>query len=429
MDNSASFDAVARATFSSRFVRPLYESYCFSRIPATVRRLLGLGSGAGALPEDVLPRPGAIYDCVVLVVLDAFGWRFFEKWREGSRLPPLRELSERGVVSKITAQFPSTTSAHITTLHSGETPNRSGIYEWYQYIPAVDDMVCPLTFSFARDRGPGTLVAAGVRPEDVLPRGEAVERLADAGVEVVLWNDRGYSESTYNVHMRGRAAARGFRSYVQGLEDLRNWIEAGAGKRYGYLYVADFDSACHVAGPDSFRVECLAQHFFQSLEEKLLAPLAGKARGAILLFTADHGQVELLPSRAVYIDRDYPYLAPQFRTNARGETLAPAGSRRDFFIHAAPGREEILLAELRARFEGRAEVYSVPDLIAEGFFGPGEASPRFLERVGDLVILPYRQESIFWLGAGGRFHERFLGHHGGLTRDEMESVFVALELG
>lgn len=67
------------------------------------------------------------------------------------------------------------------------------------------------------------------------------------------------------------------------------------------------------------------------------------------------------------------------------------------------------------------------DLIAEGFFGSG-VSTRFRERAGNLVILPYRHESVWWYEKD-KFEMQFLGHHGGLTPQEMETVLYSLEIG
>ena len=64
------------------------------------------------------------------------------------------------------------------------------------------------------------------------------------------------------------------------------------------------------------------------------------------------------------------------------------------------------------------------DLIDQHFFGSGAPSQRFLDRVGNLVVLPYEGESVFWYEQG-RFEQPFYGHHGGLTRHEMETILLA----
>jgi hypothetical protein len=82
---------------------------------------------------------------------------------------------------------------------------------------------------------------------------------------------------------------------------------------------------------------------------------------------------------------------------------------------------------LAKRLEGKADVVQTEALIADGYFGPS-VSERFLERVGNLVILPYRYESVWWYEKD-KFDMQFLGHHGGLTPQEMETVLYSLEVG
>lgn len=47
--------------------------------------------------------------------------------------------------------------------------------------------------------------------------------------------------------------------------------------------------------------------------------------------------------------------------------------------------------------------------------------------VGDLVILSYKGESVWWYERG-RYEQGYYGHHGGLTREEMETVLLARQL-
>src|SRR5689334_1231077 len=116
MLNTVSLNAIAHAKFSHRFVKPCYESYCFSNLPATILFLL-TGQGKSALPPDVFGNLPTRYNKVVLLFLDGFGWRFFERYAEKYRF--LRTIASQGVVSKLTSQFPSTTAAHVTCIHTG----------------------------------------------------------------------------------------------------------------------------------------------------------------------------------------------------------------------------------------------------------------------------------------------------------------------
>jgi hypothetical protein len=75
-------------------------------------------------------------------------------------------------------------------------------------------------------------------------------------------------------------------------------------------------------------------------------------------------------------------------------------------------------AFLASRLDGKAEVAKVSELIAGGYFGPN-ISAEFRARVGNLVILPHRYESVWWY-VKDKFEQNYYGHHGGLTPQEME---------
>ena len=67
------------------------------------------------------------------MLVDALGWTFVERFAE--RAPLLARVREAGVVSKLTTQFPSTTTAHVTTLHTAQPVGEHGAYEWFVYEP------------------------------------------------------------------------------------------------------------------------------------------------------------------------------------------------------------------------------------------------------------------------------------------------------
>ena len=83
-------------------------------------------------------------------------------------------------------------------------------------------------------------------------------------------------------------------------------------------------------------------------------------------------------------------------------------------------------AFLASRLSGRAEVRKVSELVQAGYFGP-VISPRFLAHAGDLVILPYRGESVWWYEKD-KFEQKFRGHHGGLTKQELEIPLISWEM-
>jgi hypothetical protein len=175
-------------------VRPLHAGYTYIALPATVERLL-LG-GAGGLPRAATVDVSAPVERVVLLLLDAFGWTFFE--RHADEHPLLRRMLAEGTVAKLTAQFPSTTAAQITTLHTGWPVGEHGLYEWNILEPALGALVTPLLFSFAGDGTRDTLRATGIDPRAVYPAGTVYRRLAGRGVRSIAFQPASFTPSTYD---------------------------------------------------------------------------------------------------------------------------------------------------------------------------------------------------------------------------------------
>jgi hypothetical protein len=163
------------------------------------------------------------------------------------------------------------------------------------------------------------------------------------------------------------------------------------------------------------------------MEQIFYKSVRGKTTKTLLMITADHGQIEVNPHKTYYLNKQMPRIAQYLKTNKRGDPLVPAGSARDMFLHVAEEHIDMLVAELRERLVGRAEVYQTRELLEQHFFGLQEPSPTFLQRVGNVIILPYKDETVWWYEEG-KFAMHFLGHHGGLTPEEMEIPLLLFPL-
>lgn len=426
MLNAPSLNTVNNSRFSQSFIKPLYQSYCFANLPATIHHLL-TGLGQSALPVDVLSGLPTRYNKVVLLFVDAFGWRFFEQYADS--YPMLKTFLQDGAVSKLTSQFPSTTSAHVTCINTGLNVAQSGVYEWNYYEPLVDALITPLRFSYTGDSKVDTLKSTGIAPEAFYPTRTFYQTLQSLGVQSHAFQPAAYTQSTYSsMVFKGVNSLSPFRTLEHALDGLAGHVlDKDEIPAYYLLYYDMIDAACHIGGPNSQALAEEIRYFFTTLEQRFYQKLRHLTGDTLLILTADHGQVEVSPATTFYLNLEIPEITRYLRTNSAGAPLVPAGSARDMFLYV---KEELLdeaIDLLQRSLAGRAEIYRTSELIQQNFFGSLTPSSAFLAHVGNVVILPYAQETVWWFEAG-RFAMHFQGHHGGLTPAEMEIPLLLLPL-
>lgn len=403
----------------AQFIRPRYDSACFANLPQTIMYLL---TGAGRSPLSLATPAGSFdrrYERVILIWIDALGWQFIERYYD--RSPFFERLFKAGNIAKLTSMFPSTTAAHTTCIHTGLPPGQSGVYEWQYYEPQLDRIILPLFFSFSGDKSRDTLKPTGITPEQLYPASTFYQALEPHHIQAYTFQSRDFAFSPYSQWVTRGAEMVPYTTLPEALVNLGELLEQAPTPAYFFLYFEKMDSISHTYGPDSPQVAAEIEACLLLLERLLLQKFQGKLDNTLLLLTADHGHMAISPETTIYLNREprFSGIESYLKTNRQGQPLVPAGSSRDMFLYVKDDLLEEAQAFLAARLEGQAEVHRVQPLIEQGFFGPPPISPTFLERVGNLVILPFTRESVWWYERG-RFEQRFYGQHGGLSPEEME---------
>jgi hypothetical protein len=360
-----------------------------------------------ALIEDKLGEHAR----VVLVYFDAFGWRFLERHAD-------HPIFAGADVDRWSACFPSTTTVHSTTIHSGLLLGEHGLYEWNVYDPRLNRLVTPLWFCFAGDERPGTLADAGFTAHDLFPEETLYRRLRPVPSHVAM--PAGIAGSQTSKVLLRDAIVHPFEDTGEGLARLCRGL-ADEERAYGTIYIGDADALMHMAGPDAPEVAAL-------IEKNLsLIAAAPWPEGTLVLLTADHGMEAISPERTTYVNVVWPELAEHLAVGADRRPLAPAGSARDLFLHVVSERLEEVGERLADLLAGVAEVRTVEALLGEGLFGHN-ITDALTSRLANLVVLPAAGEAAYWLDPG-RFEQRFLGQHGGLTENEMAIPLVSWVAG
>lgn len=326
------------------------------------------------LPSEI-ERRVARGERVVCVLLDAFGRRFLERYGDH---PFLRRLE----VTPLDTQFPSTTTAHVTTMHLGLPVEQHGLYEWQVYEPRAQRVLRPL-----------------IEPVDgMLDLPTLYERLP---VRSRVLQPARFSPSAYD-----RMACRG--ASLEPYDDFAAALrEAAGGDGYAYVYFDGVDLTGHACGPSSREFDDAVRYALDTLEAALPA-----FRDVTLMVTADHGQIEV--ERTLWLDELWPELPSHL-------SQRPAGSARDVFLHVHDAGR--VAAALREAVGDDAEVAEGDDVLA---LFRGEPGPRLLERVAPVCVLP-GPGRMAWLRRYGDVQAGFRGHHGGLSPEESRTWVGVLE--
>ncbi len=407
-------------------IAPQYDGRCFANLPATIQYWL-TGQGAPALAPDVMGKFARQYDVVLSFFIDSLGWEFFQTYVNEYAF--FKHLKKNGRVEKITSQFPSTTAAHVTCIHTGLPVGQSGVYEWQYYEPKLDAVITPLLFSFAGTLERDTLNPANVDPKTLYPKQTFYNILAAQGVKSYSFGWRGFTPSTYSsVVMRG-AELRSFLTLPEGLLNVAAHAQHATSPTYLFFYFGDIDTMCHHHGPRSLEARAQIETFAHAMEQWFLPFVENLDKRALLILYADHGHMSVTPENTRYLntDKKLKKIVPMLRTDARGNVLVPAGSPRDPFLYVRDECLDEAHAFLADELEGYADVVKTRDLVNAGYFGKLPISATLRGRLGNLVILAHPHNCVWWYEKN-KFAQRFFGHHGGLTRTEMEIPLALLDL-
>jgi len=342
-------------------------------VPAVLRRDGGTASPAW------LPEPVREARQVVLLVLDGLGWEQLQARR--SSAPVLAA----GVGGAITSVAPSTTATALTSLSTGLPPAVHGVVG---YRIAVDGEVLNvlawrLDGHDARQRVP----PRAFQPYPAFPGADGVPVVSRAD-----YGQTGFSAA----HLRG-AVLQGWYTPSGLTVEVRRAVAAGA--PFVYAYYDGIDRVAHARG--------LGEHYDAELAtaDRLVADvLDALPPGAVLLVTADHGQVEVGPSVEVI---------PEELMNA--VTLL-SGEGRFRWLHVRDGAADDVAAEARRLFGRLAWVCTRDEIVAEGWLG-GEPTPAVAERLGDVALVPF--EPTAFLDPADTGELRLVARHGSLTAAEM----------
>ena len=365
---------------------PRYGSRSLGEVIPALLSSLGLPGFPNALKLESAERA-----CLLLV--DGLGWELLRA--NADPAPFLNSIARE----PLTAGFPATTAASLTTLATGLPPGEHGIVGYTMALPDYDRAFNALTWSLY-GVGPRTDLRDQLPPEAFQP----LPTLADAAAERMTIHHLG--PAFHGGSGLTRAIGRGERFHPA--DSLESLIETAARLLEGaptlvYGYHPGLDAAGHVNGvaSEQWRAELIRVDNAVRMLAEQLTP------GTQLVITGDHGMVDLRPDQRVDV-AEYPELA------AGVELLA--GEARARYIRPVPGAAHDVLDVWRSILGDRMWIWSREEAIATGIFG-ASVSERARARIGDVVAAAFEPVGVFQRAVDPA-QARFNGHHGSLTSQE-----------
>lgn len=347
-------------------LRPDYGGACITGIiPAIV----------GDRPMPGMPAVVADASAVVLLLVDGLGWQAVEAHR--SLLPAIGSL-EGG---PITTVVPSTTASALTSITTGLAPSQHGLVGFRMRVD--DGVLNVLRWQSSARRNPDSFLVQ--RHTAFL--GRPVPVVTKSDFRLTAFTD---------------AQLRGGRfigwSVVSSLVEHCKQLVA-AGERFVHAYYPGVDSVAHEFGlfsPFYLAELKAADHLVETLLDALPA-------SAVLLVTADHGQVHVGDNWV-----ELPELEPMIDVQA--------GDARFRYLYARKGAAAELAVAAHSTVGHQAWVLTREQLFDEGWLGP-RPEGSIGRRVGDVILAA--REPVGFVDPALPKERTLLAMHGSLTPDEM----------
>lgn len=351
---------------------------------------------------------------VVLFVFDGLGYDLLRKLPKNSFL-------RKHCVTKLHTVFPSTTTAAITTFMTGLTPREHGLTAWYMYLREFNDVIAILPF-YTRTKKAIKLTKniSHIIRKLIFPPGV----FAKVKAETHLILPRDYFKIPYNSFFcHTSTACWGYKSFAGLMGSIHGAIHSSERRKYIYAYWSGIDDLSHLYGKENHRVRKQLAAIDHVLM-KGVKRLAGT--NTLLLITADHGQVTTTKKRTVLINK-HPRLQECLR-------LPLCGEHRAVFCYVHPEKRQQFEQYVKQKLGKYCTLHRAEEVLE--YFGVGGRSggragrehPEFRNRIGDYILL-MKENYILRQRLPTDKKKRFQpGHHGGLSREEMEVPLVRVKV-
>ena len=297
-------------------------------------------------------------------------------------------------------------------------PQEHGLFEYYIYLKEVGKIVNTLRFEPLGSKRRNELVESGFNP-NILFNGNTIQNtLKEAGVKSFTHIYASYAYSHYSKLLFEDSTFMPSLKSLDLIVTLKKKLEKENGPAYFFVHLSNLDTKSHEYGPNSYEYCAELSVISYLLNKELVEKIDPKtAKETLVLMTADHGGVNIVPEKTTYLN-GFSEVLENLQYGKAGKRILPTGSARDVFLHVKEEKltetRELLVEKIGAK----AKIVETKEAINDGLFGLGDIGNQFLDRVGNLLILPYRNETV-WFEHFKDIKYNPVGQHGGLNEKEM----------
>lgn len=336
-------------------------------------------------------------ETVIFVILDGLGERLLR------RLYPDSWLTSH-IASTVTAVFPSTTTAAITTYHNGLHPLEHGWLGWTLYFKEADRYINPLPHLDA-------ITGKKIEATEYDLRKYIEYKTIFEQIDQANHSSVGLYYLSQSKILEGKTGPQ-VNVPVDTFEQATNaiWsLAATPGKKYIYLYWPSPDMEMHRQGTKAPQVISLVNGLSRSL-----ASLADRLTqfSHTMIISADHGHIDQVE---IYKLSDYPDVLECL-------ALQPFIEPRAISFHILPTHRSQFPMIFNRHFGKDYLLLSKQEFLNGGYLGSGVPHPKINDFVGDFIAIATSNR---YLHIGATYYE-MKSHHAGMTEDEM-MVAVMLE--
>lgn len=383
--------------------RPDYTNGSIVNLMASVEKACG-GRPYHEMLKEISSEKLRDADNLVLFVIDGLGYEIVKKFGKGG-------LFNQKLLGSMNTVFPSTTACAIPVFYTGLYPYEHGNTGWFMWLKELGSIVS--TLPFRPVMGGQELGKQGIDLAIVFDRKPFSDKIKRKSF--LITRDK-YSDTDFTKSYKGKSKVIGYRSFPQLIRELKKTIKI-PGKKFIMCYWDKFDEIGHDKGPFSKNAE---EHFHYIDKRVSKIETLLRKNNTTMIITADHGGIKSVNKNKRILFRGHQKLMEMLRASFIFEM-------RFAYAYVEKGKESSFEDYMRKNLSYCCDFLKSEVALKKGLFGKVEKEkvhPRFMERIGDYVIIMKDDYVIADFPPVDR--KKMQGFHGGLTDREMKVPLIVL---